>query len=66
MRFRIVVTDIINGNTIIHEGDLATIYNHLDKYCSFELTVGEINRATVEGEILQLSPYTTAKITRIA
>lgn len=66
MMFRIVVTDIENGNTIIHEGDLATIYNYLDRYCAFELTVGEINRAVIEGEILQLSPFTTAKITRIA
>lgn len=65
MMFRMVVTDLENGNTIVHEGDLATIFNHVDLYAAFELTVSEIHRAVANAEVLVLNPYTTAVITRI-
>ena len=65
MIFCITVTDITTGRTKEFTGDLASVYNFLDLNSSFEFTVGEINRATVEGEILQINAHTTAQITRV-
>jgi len=65
IRFRITITEKHTGREIMKEGDLATVLNFLDDNSNFEQTIGEINRAVINEEILELNDYQTAKIERV-
>ena len=65
IRFRITITEKNTGREIMKEGDLATVLNFLDANSNFEQTIGEINRAVINEEILELNDYQTAKIERV-
>ena len=65
IRFRITITEKNTGREIMKEGDLATVLNFLDANSNFEQTIGEINRAVINEEVLELNDYQTAKIERV-
>ena len=65
MKFRIVIYDYVVNSEVSFEGDLSSVFNYLDQHSTVVYTIGEINRAVIEGVAIPVSNSSTATITRL-